>query len=114
MTPRVPRTEAFPLVASTVNLLVLTEKLPVQDRVPGTDRPADRVVVPVTTRLPPTVMFPLVERDERLAAPVTARVPVLATPAEEIWSAESLPLPSLMVRSDAVSAALSVVLRSDV
>jgi len=59
-------------------------------------------------------VFPLVVSVERFVAPVTARVPVLATPAEEIWSAESLPPPSLMVLREPLRTTLSVVLRSAV
>ena len=121
-----------PLAAATVNLLVLTAKFPVTARFPGTARLPVSVVAPVTLSAPPMVAAPLVARLERLVAPVTPRVPAMAvlplaaatvsllvatlkspvvlTAALEIWSAESLPLPSLMALSVALTVELSVFL----
>ena len=92
------------------------------------DRPVS-VIAPVTLSAPPMVAAPLVMRLERLVAPVTAKVPatavlplaeatvsllvatlkspVVLTAALETWSAESLPLPSLMALSDAPTVELS-------
>lgn len=138
VTPSVVPTVAAPVtptlanVEAPVTLRVLpiptapvSVEMPVTDRVPGIVRP------PVIPSVPPIVALPLVVRELREVAPVTARVPktpvlplveatvnlfvaTLKSPlmleaTVETWSAESLPEPSLSDFRDAVSVALSVV-----
>src|SRR2546426_262176 len=50
---RVPATVVLPVAAVTLNLLVLTDRLPVTAAVP------ERVVAPVTDSVPPTAVLPL-------------------------------------------------------
>jgi hypothetical protein len=124
VTPRLANVEApVTLRVLPIPTAPVSVEAPVTDRVPGIVRP------PVIPSVPPIVAFPLVVRELREVAPVTAREPATAvlplaeatvnllvatlkSPVEltavvETWSAESFPLPSLSDLRVPVSVALS-------
>ena len=71
----------------------------------------ERLVAPVTPRVPAMAVLPLAEATVNLlAAPFTLKSLVVLTATLEIWRAESLPLPSLMALSVALTVELSVFL----
>lgn len=96
--------------------LLLWVKLPYTDRLPPlvemlllTASVEERVVAPVTPRVPAIWVFPLADATVNLLV-ATEKFPTLLIAAVEIWSEESFPLPSVMVRRLELRTVLSVVL----
>ena len=68
-----PAIEVLPELASTVNLFVLTDKLPVIEAL------LESVAAPVTPNVPPTVVLPVTPNVlDRVVASVTPNVPAIA------------------------------------
>lgn len=88
-TPKVPVMEVLPVKASTVNLLVLTDKFPIAFKFPPmvadpeTPKLSLRKVSPATLSVELKVVAPITPRvDERFVAPLTVKFPpTVADPA---------------------------------
>jgi hypothetical protein len=101
VTPRVPATVVSPEVASTVNLVVLTLKLPSTeavpptkrfvglkvptDRAPATDRSAENPELPETFRVPATTVFPVRAATVNLFTLILKSPAVSKVPATEVF-----------------------------